>query len=83
MVITSVGVIGFYSFAGSFVYCEISECMSSTFDGLYDEFKQFEFYLLPADLQRSMVIIINTMQQPIIIHGFGNVPCSRETFKKV
>lgn len=44
---------------------------------------QFDWYLMPADIQRMLPIIVNFAQQPVYIVCFGSAACDRDTFKYV
>lgn len=37
----------------------------------------------PSDIQRMLRIIMINAQRPVFFQGFGNILCTRDTFKKV
>lgn len=47
-------------------------------------FFECDWHSFPIEIQRNYlpIILMNT-QQTTILRGFGNIPISRETFKKV
>lgn len=63
--------------------CELGEWLTGESMAVYGELCQCDWHLLPVKLRRCVVVIMLSSQQPVIVHGFGNVPCSREVFKKV
>lgn len=66
-----------------FFACEIGEMLSNEFNTINDEFYRCRWYLLPAQMRRVFWMILANTQQPVVIEGYGNVSCMRETFKKV
>lgn len=73
----------FYAFLVLFVYCEFGQHLSSGFELLNDDIYQFNWHLLPVDLQRTWNIILVTTQRPVQLAGFGNYICNRESFQRV
>lgn len=71
------------SFGSIFATCELGEWITGRSLTIYDVLCQCDWYLLPVELRRKLVVIVLSSQESIIVHGYGNVPCSRETFKKV
>lgn len=66
-----------------FVICEIGESVTIQFETFEMELSQCEWFLLPIKMQRMYLIFVAHTQQEQNIHGYGNITCSRETFKKV
>lgn len=64
--------------------CEFGEMTTARFEDLGEQLcQECNWYLFPMELQRMFVIVVVEAQEPIIIRGFDNTPCARETFKKV
>ena len=57
--------------------------VSNQFNKLGDEIYKCDWYLFPHKLQRMLVIIMINAQEPVSIRGFGNVVCTRDSFKQV
>lgn len=74
---------GFWSILVVFVACEFGQRFSDALDSCDDKLAQLDWYLVPRRIQRMLPMIILNSQQPMIVQCFGNVPCGRETFKKV
>lgn len=74
---------GFLAIMLVFTACELGQRISDAFSSINDALDQFHWYLLPIDVQRILPTIIINAQQPLVVRCFGNVPCERETFKKV
>lgn len=74
---------GFWSIILVFSACEFGQRFSNAFDSFDDELGQFDWYLQPIGIQRMLPMIIVNAQQPMLVQCYGNVPCGRETFKKV
>lgn len=66
-----------------FIYCELGQRVSEAFDKPYDAICQFKLHLFPMDVQRMLPIIIVGAQQPIDLRGYGNISCTRDSFKRV
>lgn len=66
-----------------FQVCELGERTTAGFDSFNDTFFQCEWYLFPIELQQMLLIMIANAQQPVIIKGFANTLCARESFAKV
>lgn len=66
-----------------FCICEIGESVTQQFDVFDKTLKRSKFYLMPIELQRMLVIVLSNSQQPILLHGYGGIQCTRESFKQV
>lgn len=73
----------FWSFSLVFFFCEFGELILTDFDGLSDGLYDNEWYLYPLDVQRMIPTILIGTQDVISIRGFGNIECTRNTFKMV
>lgn len=72
-----------YSFGPIFLACEVGQHLSDTAEGIDNMIEQFDWYLFPLQQQRMLCTILIDVQEPVVIACFGDVSCSRETFKKV
>lgn len=72
-----------WAFQLVFGACELGQMVANQFDIFNDKLDQCKWYLFPIDVQRMFVIILANSKQSIEISAFGNVPCTRDTFKKV
>lgn len=72
-----------YAFGVMFIICELCQRANISFDECNDMIVQFDWYLLPADVQRMLTLILIFEQQPIEVICFGSTACNRETFKYV
>lgn len=73
----------FWAFTFIFFYCELGKAVTDEFDNIDEDLCQYKWYLLSVDTQRMMIIFMNDTQQPALLRGFGNVTCTRDSFKNV
>lgn len=71
------------SFALIFSFCELGEQIMSQFNKIDEEICNFDWHLLPLDIQKIYPIIMIGTQAPVMLIGMGNIECTREAFKKV
>lgn len=68
----------------NFFICDLGERVTNQFVMFDEELKQHcVWYLLPLDMQRTYLLCIGHTQNEPTFQCFGNIRCSRETFKKV
>lgn len=73
----------FWSFLFLFLCCECGETVTNQYQ-MYDEkLILCNWYLLPKEIQRLLVVVIANSQQTVTICGFANTMCTRDIFKKV
>lgn len=72
-----------WSFAMIALYCEFSHMMCKEFTLFSEEFHRCDWYLFPFQLQRMYLTFLLDTRQITIVRGFGNISCTRDTFKKV
>lgn len=72
-----------WSFGIVFSFCEVAQVCTDEFEHLNDELHQCSWYLYPIKLQRALVIVMSNAQMPMIIRGFANSSCTRESFRQV
>lgn len=73
----------FWAFTIIFLYCELGKAVTDAFDSFEEDLCQYKWYLLSVDIQQMMIIFMNDTQQPAVLRGFGNITCTRESFKNV
>lgn len=67
-----------------FIACALGEMIKNQFETFNDELNQcINWYALPIELQKLLVIVLANAQRETAIRGFGNIFCTRTTFKKV
>lgn len=66
-----------------FFLCELGESVANQYKLVDDELYQCDWYSFPIEVQRSLVIFRSYTQQPVLIQGFGNIRCVRNSFKNV
>lgn len=66
-----------------FFNSELGERVTLQFNAFNELLCQSEWYLLPLDVQRMLVIFMMDTEQPAVIQGYGNIECTRASFKKV
>lgn len=57
--------------------------VAQQFDDLNEELCQRNWYLYPIDVQQMWLIFMVNFQQATYIRGYGNIQCSRDSFKVV
>lgn len=65
------------------MFCELCERIGDGFEEISDAVHNLDWYLYPLEVQRMLPIILHNAQQPVVLEAFGNVPFTRDTFKKV
>lgn len=73
----------FWLLALMYTLCQFGQQMTDQFSSFEHTIVGTDWYTFPIDMQRHFIIIMKTGQDPVELKGFGNVYCSRETFKKV
>lgn len=73
----------FWAFFQIFLYCEFGERLMERFDEIEDEVFNWSWYKMPLNIQKMLPIIINGIQQPVGLTGFGGIRCTREAFQNV
>lgn len=73
----------FNPFLISFLYCELGEMIKNEFNIFNEELCQCKWYLFSIDVQRMILIFMSDAQQPMLLRGYGNIVCTRNSFKNV
>lgn len=70
-------------FAYLYTFCELGEMVCKEFETFDNELNQCNWYAFPLKIQQIFIIFMVNTQQPTTVRGYGNILCTRETFKKV
>lgn len=81
--LTTTLIIIFLSFGTVFFYCELGETVTQYFNIFHEHLCQSNWYKFPIDVQRMLIIFMLDTQQPAAITGYGNIECTRDSFKNV
>lgn len=73
----------FWSIVFIFLICENCGQVTLKFEMINDTLCQCNWYLFSNEMQKMLVIVMINAQEPTMIHGFFETPCTRESFKKV
>lgn len=65
------------------VACNFGDMLTHEFEMIDCELCRCDWYLCPMDVQRLILIVSANTQRSPIVTGFGNVQCTRESFKGV
>lgn len=57
--------------------------MSEKFNLFNTTMYQWNWYYFPADVQKMLILVFADAQEPVIVRGFADTLCARESFKKV
>lgn len=74
---------GFGALMLIFICCEFGQRFSNAYDELNDAVNRMDWYLIPIDLHRILLIVMINTQKPLDVNFFGSISCSREQFKRV
>lgn len=66
-----------------FFYCEFGAMVTNQFKIFNERLCQCNWYFFPIDVQRIFLIYMLDAQDPIFISGYGNILCTRDSFKNV
>ena len=72
-----------YAFGILLICCEMGQQINLAYDECSQMIDQFDWYLLPYNIQRLLPTIINFAQQSVDIKCFGSTTLDRDTFKYV
>lgn len=74
---------GMIGFVLVFVACELGQRINCAFDDVSHTIEQFDWYLFPIEIKRTLPVIIANAQQPVSLDCFESVKCTRDVFKNV
>lgn len=66
-----------------YLYCYFGKLATDSYMKMADCLYQSNWHILPIELQKYMILMINNMQQPLHYYGFGISLLNLETFIKV
>lgn len=66
-----------------FTHCEFGERVTLEFNVFHDELCHSDWYMFPMEMQKMLLIILSSTQQPAAIQGYANSECTRGAFKTV
>lgn len=66
-----------------FIACELGQRMNGAFDEIHLTIDQWDWYLFPIEVKRTLPMIIAIAQQSVELQCFGSITCTREVFRKV
>lgn len=66
-----------------FVVCEFGQRLTDQFEMFDEKLSLCKWYLFPFELQQMFLIVMSNTQQLTCLHGYGNIPCTRDSFKEV
>lgn len=72
-----------FTFAFIFLCFEIGEKIKNLFHQIDCAMEETNWYRFPIEMQRMLPTIVNLIQDPVILYGFGGIQCNRNQFKKV
>lgn len=78
-----ISVLMFWSLTIVFIACESGERMSLKFKRFNYALGQCNWYAFPIEMQQMFVTIMASSQSPTFIEAYGNILCTRESFKNV
>lgn len=65
------------------IICEPGARVTNQFEVFENELSQSDWYLLSIAMQRMYVIFLLDTQNPVEMLSYANIPCGRDTLKKV
>ena len=71
----------FWAFVIIFLACECGQNVTMEFEMFNDALYQCKWYFLPIELQRMLVTVLVGAQHPTHMQGYGNIECTRDSFK--
>lgn len=74
---------GFWAVNFVVIDCEAGQRLSNKNNQINDAINRIDWYLLPIEVQRILIVAIMHGQQPLHIKFFGSISCNREQFERV
>lgn len=66
-----------------FFCCELGEMVANRLNSLDNELCRCDWHVFSVEMRRFYIITMCNTQQATIIRGYGNMVCTRDSFKKV
>lgn len=63
--------------------CELGERLTDKFSLFGITIYQWNWNYFPVEVQKMLIIVLADLHEPVIVRGFANTLCARESFKKV
>lgn len=76
-------IVALSAFLCMFALCMFGENLAGQFNALDDALSQCKWYLFPIDVKRMLITLMSNTQQTVALLGYGNIECTRDTFKNV
>lgn len=73
----------FFAFGALLLVCDLIERLSSAFIEVGDMVDQYKWYKFTGDMQRMLLMILIHVNESVTVKCFGDIACSRSTFKSV
>lgn len=66
-----------------YLFCRGGDELTNRFASVSNQAYQFDWYLLPIEMQRCLMLMMMASQKNVYIRGAGGTQCTRDTYKKV
>lgn len=63
--------------------CDLGEMVTTAFDEVNEPVYAQAWHLWPLELQKHLIPMLMSIQQPVVFRGLFALDCSRDTFKRV
>lgn len=73
----------FWSILQIMLLCDFGERLTGRFDEIDMALCECDWYTFPIGIQKMLPMLLISTQNPVVLQGFFNVSCTRESFKKV
>lgn len=71
------------AFSAAFLFCDVGQRLSNSFEQVIDTINEFDWYLFPTKVQRMLPTLMIVAQQPVEIIVIGSISSNRYTFENV
>lgn len=66
-----------------FLTCHLGEMVTTAYDRINEPVYEQAWHLWPLHLQKDLIPMLISIQQPVVFKGLFALDCSRDTFKRV
>lgn len=73
----------FWAFIQILIFCELGKRVTDRFAHISDVIYFSEWYTFPKEIQQMLPTVLVAAQEPVVLQGFANLKCTRDSFKKV
>lgn len=77
------GCLVFWSFVVVLLFCVSGEMVTYQFNMYNEVLNKVNWYTFPVEMQQMLVIFMSITQSSTFIRGYGNIVCTRDSFKQV